>query len=219
MAVRSGRMDHIRSRITQFVRDLSWHRRLLASGLAAAAIAASIEAAQPTPPETTSVVVAAKRLAGGTVIRPHDLTVTELPPDAIPQGVLRDTEVVGSTLAGPVDPGEVITETRLVSASFLRGWGENIVATPVRVADSGAVSLLQAGDRIDLMATSPESPGRPAEVVASSVPVLSVKSSKDAALGDGGLLLVGVSRDQALNLASASASTQLSFAFVNPESP
>lgn len=209
-------MNHIRSRLTQFVRDLSWHRRLLASGLAAAAVAAGIEAAQPSPPDTTSVVVAAKKLPGGTIIGRADLTVAELLPSAVPDGVVTRSEAVGSRLAGPIAPGEVITDTRLVNSTFLRGWGKDLVAVPVRVADSGAVSLLRAGDHIDLMATAPEAPGQPAEIVAGNVPVLSVKSSNHAALGDSGLLLVGVARKQAVALAGAASSTQLSFALVDP---
>ncbi|HEU0041710.1 MAG TPA: Flp pilus assembly protein CpaB [Jiangellaceae bacterium] len=203
-------MDDRRLRLSRFARTVTWHRRLLASGLAAAAVALAIEAASPPAPETVEVVVAADDLSGGTTLTPDQLTVTELPPALLPAGLLAADDAVGRVLAGPLRAGEPITDLRVVGPSLLEGWGSGVVASPVRIADAGAAAFLRPGDRIDLLAAAADGLGD-AQVVAAEVPVLAVTDQPDAVLAEGALLLVGATAEQAAALARAAVTARLTF--------
>ncbi len=48
--------------------------------------------------------------------------------------------------------GETITDVRLVGPALLAGYGDQLVAAPVRIADAGSAALLQPGDVIDVLA-------------------------------------------------------------------
>ncbi|SDU47911.1 Flp pilus assembly protein CpaB [Jiangella alkaliphila] len=203
-------MDDPRSALQRLIRAAGWHRRLLAGGLAAAAVAFAIQAASPAAPATVDVVVAARDLAGGAVLTDDDVRVAALPPDAVPAGVVPRAEAAGALLAAPVRAGEPITDRRLLGPGLLEGWGPDVVAAPVRVADAGAAGYLRPGDRIDLLATALDGAAR-TDVVASEVPVLAVPSAADAALAEGALVLVAASPDQAAGLAAAAVTSRLSF--------
>ncbi len=101
---------------------------------------------------------------------------------------------------------------------------------PVRFADAGAVELVDAGQRLDVLAASGAEPGEGvprAQLVAGDVLVLGVvrsaESSGDDALGDGGdppasdaagrsdLVILATTRAQALALAAAEAGSRLTF--------
>jgi pilus assembly protein CpaB len=207
-------MDDDRRRwLIQAARTALWHRRLLAAGLAAAAVALAIHAAQPTPPDTTAVVVAARDLTGGTMLTEADLGLAQLPPETVPAGALPDLSAgLGRLLAGPVRAGEPITDVRLTGPSLVAGWGDDLVAVPVRIADPGVVTMVRPGDRIDLLAASMDGHTE-AGVVASQVPLLAVPAPMDGGpLADGALLVVAVPVDQATRLAQAAVTSRLSVA-------
>ncbi|MDQ3612010.1 MAG: Flp pilus assembly protein CpaB, partial [Actinomycetota bacterium] len=82
------------------------------------------------------------------------------------------------------------------------------VAVPVRVAEPAAAALVEAGDRIDVLAAAPEG-GPTAAVVASGVRVLSVPALGDDP-GEGSLLVVAAGRPAAARLAAAAVSGLLS---------
>lgn len=203
-------MNDLRSALQRLLRAAGWHRRLLAAGLAAAAVAFAIQAASPDPPPTVDVVVAARDLPGGVVIDGDDLTFVALPPDAVPSGAMARSGAVGALLAAPVRAGEPITDRRLLGPGLLEGWGDDVVATPVRVADAGAVDQLRPGDRIDLLATALDGAAR-TDVVAADVPVLTVPAAGDGGLAEGALVLVAATPDQAAGLATAAVTSRLSF--------
>lgn len=198
----------LRPRLAAFVRSLTWHRRLLAAGLAAGALALAIEAASPAPPATTPVTVAAKDLRGGAVVNGSDVTTAKLPPDAVPDRALTRSDVIGRTLAGPMTKGEVLTDVRVVGESMTAGWGSAMTAVPVRLADAGAAALLSPGDRIDVVAAGVDGAGG-VDVVAYGVPVLTVTKSKQ--LSGGGLVMVAASADQATSIAGAAVASQLTY--------
>lgn len=137
-------------------RAVAWHRRLLAAGLAAAAVALTISAVRPAPPVTEAVLAAARDLPGGLALGHADLRRVELPPDAVPAGALRPgAAVAGQVLAGPMRSGEPLTDARLVGPTLLAGLAEGrgrFVAAPVRIADPAVVALLRPGDRVDVLA-------------------------------------------------------------------
>ncbi|HSI92190.1 MAG TPA: SAF domain-containing protein [Jiangellaceae bacterium] len=190
-----------------------WHRRLLAAGLAAAAVALIIHAAQPTPPATTPVLVAARDLPGGATLTDADLATADVLPETVPDGALPDVSAgLGRLLAGPVRAGEPITDVRLTGPSLVDGWGDDLVAVPVRIADPGVVTMVRPGDRIDLIAASMDGHTE-AGVLAAQVPLLAVPAPADGGLlADGALLVVAVPIEQAAALAQAAVTSRLSVA-------
>ncbi|HEX2362400.1 MAG TPA: SAF domain-containing protein [Jiangellaceae bacterium] len=204
-------MDPFRLAFSRFARTVGWHRRLLAAGLAAGAVALALQAAEPEPDPTVPVVAAAHDLPGGTRLSVDDLRLVEFPPDRVPAGAVASIDAaVGEQLAGPVREGEPLTDVRMLGPGVLTGWGVDLVATPVRVADPGVVALVRPGDSVDLYAT-PVSGLGPAAVVAGQVPVLAIPATADdAVLAEGALLVVGTTARQAAVLAEAAVTSRLS---------
>ena len=85
-------------------------------------------------------------------------------------------------LAAPLRQGEPVTDVRLVGPSLTEGY-DGLVAVPVRLPDAGAVSLLQVGDQIDLVATDPEA--ATARTLAADVPVVALPSRRGPATAPG----------------------------------
>lgn len=200
-------------------RAAGWHRRLLAAGLAAAAVALGLTALSPAPAPSTRVVVARADLAAGARLRTDDLTTVALPPAAVPVGASGPAgrgELAGRTLASAVRRGEPITDIRLVGRPLLRALGtDGAVAAPVRIADAAAVALLRPGDTVDVLAATPPSgtarQQAEAEVVVAAARVLTVPVAADSAAGaDGALVLLAVRPELALALARAAVSGPLS---------
>lgn len=139
-------------------RAVSWHRRLLAAGLAAAAVAFGLSALSPAPAPTVAVLAASRDLPGGAALVEADLHTVRMPPAAVPAGALRPgAAVLGRLVAGPVRRGEALTDVRLVGPDLLAALGgpaagAEVVAVPVRIADAGSVALLRSGDHIDVLA-------------------------------------------------------------------
>jgi pilus assembly protein CpaB len=226
----------VTGRLRELARAMLWHRRLLAAGLAAAAVAAALSVLAPDPPATVQVVGAARDLPGGAPLRLDDLTSVALAPSSVPAGALTDrSSVVGRVLAGPVRRGEPLTDVRLLGRQLLEGYsgaGDRLVAAPVRLADAGAAALLRPGDVVDVLAAYAEQASDAATVVATAVRVLSVPRLGDgdgaaggeglgapgdglsslggAGLADGALIVLATTPAAAGRLAHAAASARLS---------
>jgi Flp pilus assembly protein CpaB len=94
----------------------------------------------------------------------------------------------------------------------LATWGNDLVATPVRIADPGVIGLVRPGDVLDLIAAPTSGTGE-TTVVASSVPVLVVPEQSDqGVLADGALLVIAATDTQAASLAQAAVTSRLSIA-------
>lgn len=197
--------------LTELRRTARWHRKVLAAGLAAAAVTIGIEAASAPDPPTTSMTVAAGSLSGGATLRQQDLTTVEVPPDVVPESAVTVEDAVGAVLAAPIGPGEPLSSTRLLGASLLEGWGPDLVASPVRIADAGSVGVLTVGDRIDLFASTGSGE---ATVLSEAVPVLAVPSEEDTGAGSAGgaLVVVAAAPTEAVSLADAATSGTVAFA-------
>jgi pilus assembly protein CpaB len=204
-------MHRLRLGFSRIARTVSWYRRLLAAGLAAGAAALALEAAEPELDPTVPIVAAAGELRGGVSLTADDLQLVDLPPDLVPAGVVgRIDAAVGRVLSGPVRKGEPLTDARLVGPGLLTGWGDGLVATPVRVADPGVVTLIRPGDFVDVYAT-PASGLGPATVVAAQVPVLAIpETAEQAMLADGALLLLATTARQTASLVEAAVTSRLS---------
>ncbi|MFC4055435.1 SAF domain-containing protein [Actinomadura syzygii] len=188
-------------------------RRPLAALFAAAAAGLALPALRPGPPPSVAVLAAARDLRAGATLTASDLRRVRLPPGAVPSGALR-SRAAGRVLAGPMRRGEPLTDARLVGDGLLRGYGPGTVATPVRIADAGAVRLVRPGDRIDVLAAPspsaaldavPAASSGGARLVISSVPVVAVPRRDATDDHDGALVVVATDRAQAVALAGAAA--------------
>ena len=134
-------------------RALAARRRPVAALLAGLAVLCGLSALRPPGPPTVPVLAAARDLEAGAALTLDDLRPVALPADAVPAGALEPgAAVLGRLVAGPVRRGEPLTDVRLVGPSLLAALAPGSVAVPVRFADGGAVALLRAGDRIDVLA-------------------------------------------------------------------
>ena len=185
------------------------HRVLLASGLAAASVATGLSAVAPAAAPTTGVLTAARDLAAGAVLEPGDLVTARVPHALVPAGALTDAAAVaGRLVAGPVRRGEPLTDVRLLGAALLPDGTD--VAVPVRLAEPATAALVTAGDRVDVLAASPEG-GVTASVVATRLAVLSAPAPSDLP-AEGALVVLAASRATATRLAAAAVTGRLSIA-------
>ena len=199
--------------------------------MAAAAVAFALEAIAPEPAPSTEILVAASNLAPGTRLEAGHLTTIAWPTTLVPPGAIGTlTDAVGRTLSGAIGEGEALTALRLVGPALAATLVEGgRVAAPVRLADADATSLLQPGDRIDLVAASAGSAdpvsgatgAAAARVVAAAATVVAVPHSTDgnsligsAGTSGGALLVVAVTPSEALALAQASVLGPLSVILV-----
>ena len=226
----TGPRPSVRGAAATWRRDLraalARRRRLLAAGLLAGSAACAISALSPAPPPTARVAAAARDLSGGTTITADDLRTVRVPPDAVPAGAITDAKLLtGRVLAVPVRAGETITDVRLVGPALLRGYGDRLVATPVRIADAGSARLLRPGDVIDVLAAggaadtsgdgASEAVAGEARLVASAVRVVAVPRDDESALsgetfGEGALVVLATTSQTAARLASAAVTARLS---------
>ncbi len=197
-------------------RALLRRRRLLAALAGGTAVAAGLQANAGPPAPTSLVVAGGHDLPAGAVLDPADLAPVEFAPDSVPAGVLGSAaEAVGRTTATPVRSGEPITDVRLVAGSLLAGY-PGMVAAPVRIGDPAAVSLLQIGDRVDVLAADPNSAGD-ASVVAEDAAVIALprRTATGSSMVTGGLVVLAVTDATAVSLAEAGVSRFLSIT-INP---
>ncbi len=191
-------------------------RWLLASGLAAGAVATGLPALTPPATASTTVWSAARDLAPGTALAAGDLAPLALPRAAVPDGALAaGARLEGRTVAGRVRRGEPLTDARLVGPGLLPPPGDVVgalVAVPVRLADAAVAGLLHVGDRVDVLAAEMSPAGGragPAEVVAAGALVLAVPAPA-ATAADGALVVLAASDGTASRLAAAEAGSRLS---------
>lgn len=191
-------------------RTLRARRRPLAAIFAALAVVAAVQAARPDPPETQAVVTAAVDLRAGDVLEPSDVAVVQVELALVPEGALDASDPpYGRSLAAPVRAGEPLTDVRLVQAELLTGFDPGTVLTTVRVFDPAAATLLEPGDRVDVVGSDPRG-GLTAEVVAYDAAVVIPPTADDAStLGDGAPVVVAVDHSTALALAEAAVRQQL----------
>jgi hypothetical protein len=150
-------------------------RRALAGLCAAAATLLLVGVVRPPPPETTRVLVSSSSLAAGTVLTPSDVRVVEVAGDSPPVSAVEHVgAVVGRRLVSRVEPGEVLTTTRLVPRTPVDGAPVGTVAAHLVVADEEALDLVSAGRRVivypetggpalarDVLVLGVDTPGKP----------------------------------------------------------
>jgi len=210
------------------------HRRTLAASAAGIAVLALGLALQPASLPTAEVVVAARDLSTGHRLTADDLALARVPLDVAPPGSSPDPVlVIDHVLAAPVAGGEPLAPIRLLGPAG-SGWRPpaGTSSLPVRFSDAGAARLLSAGQRIDVLAAATAGPDGMelgpsaghgwAQMVAEDVLVLAVTGAdpnRGASLLDPGasgqadtpLVVLAVTRPQALAIAGAQTGSHLSF--------
>lgn len=197
-------------RISEAVRGLlggpSWRRTLRLRRAAAAVLtgAALILVAAPRAgPAGVAVLVTAVELPAGSTVRTADVVVREWPAELVPVGALSAPEAAaGRVLVGAAHPGEPLTDLRLVGAGPVPNGA---AAVPVRIGDAAVAALLVPGTHVDVVTVGAQSE-QPA-VLAADAPVLAVLAEEKGAKGR--LVLVGMSRDAATRVASATLTDQV----------
>ncbi|MGB8020309.1 MAG: RcpC/CpaB family pilus assembly protein [Candidatus Nanopelagicales bacterium] len=211
-------------------RLLRRNRRALAGLAVAMSVLAMGAALRPPDAATVPVVVAAEDLPAGHRLTREDLLVAQVARGILPTGAQSDTApLAGKVLAAPVGHGEVIGTSRLATpAAFSLGAGAGSTPTPVRFTDAGAAQLLAPGQLIDVLAArsmvsadGDEGTGlvAAAHVVAAGVLVLAVIDPAERSglmgagsqSGGGPVVVLDLTRDQALAVVGSQATAQLSF--------
>lgn len=211
-------LDRVISPLRTLRRRVLARRRPLAALCAAVAVAAGVRAATaPLPPEVP-VLTAARDLPAGSVLAADDLVEVGYAADTPPSGTLSADAVLGEVLAAPLRAGEPVTDVRLVGAGLAAG-DPGLVAVPVRLPDAATVALLEAGDRVDLVATDPE--GRGSHVLLGGASVLAVppEPSGSATSQPGALVVLGVPPEAVPDVADAGVRYFLSYAFSGVDRP
>jgi len=193
-------------------------RRVASAVLVASAAGLALSAFLPQPaPRGVPVVVVAHNLMAGTVLTQGDLAVADWPADLWPEGAVEDpAALVGTSLGAGMSRGEPVTPARLRGPGLLTGLEAGVVAAHVRLADPAMATMATPGDRVDLLSAT-------GKVVATDVPVLAVDAgpagnswSPASAAGSPSGVIVAVSREAAVLLASADPSglSDVSFTLV-----
>jgi Flp pilus assembly protein CpaB len=221
-------------RLRQVWRNIDYrvrrHRRLVASALLGFAVLAVLHTVAPPPPKTVEVVTAARDLDAGTIVARADVQLTRVSPGNVPRGAIRRADpLVGTTIAAPQRAGTTLTDLSIVQPGLLAGYGHDLVAAPVRIADSTAVGLLRVGERVAIFAASARASAE-ARVVVDDAPVIALPSdggSSDGGSSDrgesrisstsgGAVVVLAVSTSDAAALAGAAAIAPLSLALRGP---
>lgn len=188
---------------------LARRRRPIAALLASAAMASALLSVRPAP--GVELLVAARDLSGGPLAA-SDVRTARFPPEVLPAGALRPgTDPTGRVLAAPMRAGEPFTDIRLLGPGLLSGYGPNLVATPVRIADADAAKLLSPGDTIDVLSAPADWPDHhtAAMPVAQNLRVITTPTGDS---DTGALVVLATTPGQAAYLALAQSSGRLSVA-------
>ena len=213
----SRESDPVGRWLRDLVRAAQWHRRLLAGGLLAGAMAFGLHALAPPPTPTVAVVSATRDLPAGARLGEADVTLARVDPRSVPDGALpRLALALGGTVVSAVRRGEALTDVRLLGTGTLDRLGPGLVATPVRIADSESVGLLRPGSVVDVLAAGAAEGASAGEarLVAAAVRVLTVPQSREgrfaSSLSEGSLVLLATTSPTAARLAGAAVTERLS---------
>lgn len=206
-----------RSAFSQLITALRWYRRWVAALLAAVTVFVGLRVVAPPPAATVEVVVAEHDLPGGRTLARDDLTTVRLPAEVAPSEVVADpASLVGSVIVAPLSRGTPLTRAALLDAE--RRPRQGLVIAPVRVPDTVVARLVAVGDRVNLVGSDAD--GREPRVLAGSARVVTVlweQGSEGAfsidAAPDAPIILVEVSAESALKLATAGANDGVSIVF------
>ena len=148
-------------------------RRIVAGVLV---ILAAAIALRPDPAgRHTDVAISARDLQPGAPLSADDVRLESRPTTMLPDGAHTDLAgVLGTTLAGPVRRGEILTDARVLSsrlAGLTAGSQSRIV--PLHVNDAAVPDLIRTGDVVDVLgAPEADTQARPRLLASDAVVVL-----------------------------------------------
>lgn len=174
---------------------IRWHR--LGVGLLALFVAAvlALSALAPAQADGTPVVVAARPLSPGVALSDADLAIVHIAAELVPDGAFSNpAELVGRPLTVGLSRGTPITAAAMTPES-LADHAAGEVLVPFRVNDPEVAGLLRLGDRLTIVAATPEGTMR---TVAEHVRVAQLPAA-----GSGGLLSSGGTTSGALVVVAA----------------
>ena len=214
--------------LTRLVRR---YRRPIAFVLAFTGVLLGLASLREEPPRWQGLV-ASRDLRAGHTLTSGDVRLEDLSTSAEPSNALTDPDAVnGRVLAGSMVAGEMLLDSRLVGPGLLDSGPAGNVAVPIRLEDPAEASFLAPGDKVDVLAARrvselglpDESTPQPAEVVARGVTVLAIPAASSPGGGGllgadpgsvtaGSVLVVSVTKDEAVQIAGAAANARLSVA-------
>lgn len=182
-------------------------RTLLARRVAAGVLVvlAAALALRPDPAgERTGVAISTHDLSPGVTLGEDDVRIEPRVTATLPDGAHTDLgAVVGSTLAGPVRRGEILTDARVLGsrlAGLTAGPPARIV--PLHLADAAVPDLIRTGDVVDVLgAPEAAAEARPRLLASDAVVVLVSPAGKGA--GADRVVLVALPAAAAHALAAA----------------
>lgn len=191
------------------LRLITWHRRAVAALLAGLGVLSLVHALGPQPTPTRPVVMTAHEIPGGQRLTDADLAVVQVPHALVPEAAMSDpADAIGHTLTATTPRGIPITDRALVGQAAI---APGRVLSPIRFADADLARILRVGHHIDIVAAGPDAGAE--AVVAHRVRVVAMPNDDStetfASTGDGLLVLVEVTTEQATALAQISGRTIL----------
>lgn len=204
------------NRLTAALRP-DWTRTVAARRVAAAAlvILAAVAALRADPRgDFAEIVVAARDLSPGIELAEGDLRLESRATATLPDGYQPDaTTVIGTTLAGPVRRGEVLTDVRLLGSRLAESTaGPDARIVPVHLADTALLDVTRPGDVVDVLtasnsdtesSTDSDTPTRPRVLATEAVVVLVSPKPTGAGNGNDRVVLVALPGRAAHEVAAA----------------
>ena len=161
-------------------RRRQWRRRMLRRTAAVAcAIVAAVAVTASRSTDSAGLerlVVAARPIAVGEIATRGSVREAWWPAELVPADSATSlSQVLGRPLGAPMGVGEPVTRARVTGNALLSGQPAEAVAVHVTIPDPGVLSMVSAGDRVDLW--GPDGP------VARAVVVLRVDTTLTADFG------------------------------------
>lgn len=199
----------LRERVARLIRP-DFTRTVLARRVAAAILVlmAAALALRPDPAGRYAyVAVAAADLRPGITLGADDVRLEKHSAATLPDGTVADlTGLVGTTLAGPVRRGEILTDARILG-SRLAGLnaGPDARVVPVRLADTAVLDVIRTGDVVDVLGVNQaDSDAQPRLLATGAIVVLVSAAAKAPGAGADRVVLVALPRTAATTVAGAS---------------
>lgn len=152
-------------------------RRVAAAALVAVAAVAALRA--DPHGQRRPVLVATHDLAPGTALSADDLATESRLAATLPDGSTEDkTALLGSTVAGPVRRGEVLTDVRVLGprlAESAAGPGARVV--PLHLSENAVLDVVRAGDVVDVLGAPTSDPGAAPRLLATDAIVVLVSEA------------------------------------------
>lgn len=140
-----------------------------------------------TPDEAgTAVVVARSDLAPGAELTAQDLTLTDFPPDLVPDKAFTAVEEAkGRHTSAGLSKGSPLTESMVLDQQALPKGSRDLLM-PIRLADDASAALLQPGQQIRLFSSLPDGGS---EVVVEKVTIARLVDKPDGIAAESGQLV------------------------------